>query len=143
MLARIALLAITVLALVVYIAGTPANVAWFNSLHTDCLDICMTAATVQSLHALGIPITIFAVYWTSVNLLFALTYFGVATLIFWHKPDDWMGLLASFSLVTLGAAFPSVPAALVDVYPGGTPRRNMFDVFGQCKVSKKRLWACK
>jgi len=116
-LARIALLAITVLALVVYIAGTPANVAWFNSLHTDCLDICMTAATVQSLHALGIPITIFAVYWTSVNLLFALTYFGVAALIFWHKPDDWMALLASFSLVTLGAAFPSVPAALADVHP--------------------------
>ncbi|HKF36175.1 MAG TPA: hypothetical protein VKB35_04685 [Ktedonobacteraceae bacterium] len=114
--ARVALLAISVLALVVYIAGTPANLAWFNSLHTDCLDACMTPATVQSLHALGIPITTFAVYWTSVNLLFALTYFVVAALISWRRSDDWMALLASFSLVTLGAAFPSVPAALVDVH---------------------------
>jgi hypothetical protein len=24
-----------------------------------------------------------------------------------------------------------------------TPRRNMLDVCGQCKVSKKRLWPCK
>ena len=115
--ARVALLAISVLALVVYIAGIPANLAWFNSLHTDCLDACMTPATVQSLHALGIPITTFAVYWTSVNLLFALTYFVVAALIFWRRSDDWMAWLASFSLVTLGAAFPSVPAALVDVHP--------------------------
>src|SRR5579864_4789402 len=87
-LARIALLAISVLALVVYIAGIPANLAWFNSFHTDCQDVCMTPATVQSLHALGIPITAFAVYWTSVNLLFALTYFVVAALIFWRKSDD-------------------------------------------------------
>jgi hypothetical protein len=54
--ARVALLAISVLALVVYIVGVPANLAW----------------------------------------------------------------LASFSLVTLGAAFPSIPAALADsTLPGG------------------------
>jgi hypothetical protein len=115
--ARIALLAISVLALVVYIAGTPANLAWFDSFHPDCLDVCMTPATVQSLHALSIPITTFAIYWTSVNLLFALTYFVVAALIFWRKSDDRVAWLASFSLVTLGAAFPSIPAALADVHP--------------------------
>ena len=37
--ARVALLAISVLALVVYIAGTPANLAWFDSFHPDCLDV--------------------------------------------------------------------------------------------------------
>src|SRR2546421_6566383 len=68
-LARVALLAISALALVVYIAGIPANLAWFNSFHTDCQDVCMTPATVQSLHALDLPITAFAVYWTSGNLL--------------------------------------------------------------------------
>src|SRR5205809_7920062 len=111
-LARIALLAITVLALVVYIAGTPANVAWLNSLHTDCLDICMTAATVQSLHALGIPITIFAVYWTSVNLLFALPSFGVAASFSCHKLVAWLGFLLSSPLLTLGLVFPALPLAL-------------------------------
>jgi signal transduction histidine kinase len=116
-LARVALLAISALALVVYIAGIPANLAWFHSFHSDCQDVCMTPATLQSLHTLGIPITAFAVYWTSVNLLFALSYFVVAALIFWRKSDDRMALLASFALVTLGAAFPSIPTALVDVHP--------------------------
>lgn len=116
--ARVSLLAIGILAVVVYIAGIPANLAWFNSFHTDCQDICMTPATAQTLHALGIPITTFAIYWTSVNLIFALTYFVVAALIFWRKSDDCMAWLASFSLVTLGAAFPSIPATLADVHPG-------------------------
>ena len=117
LLARTALLTISILALVVYIFGIPASVAWYHSLHTDCLDICMTSATVQSLHMQGISITALAIYMTSVNLLFALTYFVVAALIFWRKSNDWMALLASFSLVTLGASFPSIPAALLDVHP--------------------------
>jgi signal transduction histidine kinase len=97
LLARVALLAISILALVVYVVGTPANLAWFNSFHTDCLDVCMKRATLQSLHELGIPLTTFAIYLTSVNLLFALTYFMVAAFIFWRKSDDRMALLASFS----------------------------------------------
>ena len=115
--ARIALLAISTLALVVYIAGTPANLAWFNSFHPDCLDVCMTPATVQSLHTLGISITTYAVYWVAVNLLFALVYFAVAALIFWRKSDDWMAWLASFSLVAFGASFPSIPGVLAAVHP--------------------------
>jgi len=66
---------------------------------------------------LGISITAFAVYWTSVNLLFALTYFVVATLIFWRKSDDWMALFASFSLVAFGASFTAIPNALAVVHP--------------------------
>jgi hypothetical protein len=115
--ARIALLAISALALVVYIAGTPANLAWFDSFHPDCLDVCLTPANVQSLHALGISITTYAVYWVAVNLLFALVYFAVAALIFWRKSDDWMAWLASFSLVAFGASFPSIPGVLAAVHP--------------------------
>lgn len=115
--AWIVLLAISVLVLVVYIAGIPVNLAWFDSYHPGCLDVCMTPATLQSLHALDIPITTLAIYLIAVNLLFALTYFAVAAFIFWRKSDDWMALLAAFSLVTLGAAFPSIPAALVAVHP--------------------------
>jgi hypothetical protein len=112
------LLAISILAVVVYIVGIPANLDWFNSLHADCLDVCMTTARVQALHAQSISITAFAIYWTSVTLLFALTYFVGAALIFWRRSDDRMAWLATFALVTLGAAFPSMPAALADVHPG-------------------------
>ena len=116
--AWISLLALTVLNLIIYIVGIPAYFAWFNSFHTtNCLDGCFTPATVQALHAMGISITAYAAYWVMINLLFALTYFAVAALIFWHKPYDWMAWLAAFSLVALGGAFPSIPGALVAAHP--------------------------
>ena len=115
--ARVALLAISVLALVVYIAGTPVYFAQLFPSHHDCVEDCLTPANVQSLHALGISITTYAVYWAAVNLLFALVYFAVAALIFWRKSDDWMAWMASFSLVAFGASFPSIPGVLAAVHP--------------------------
>jgi hypothetical protein len=85
--ARVALLAISALALVVYIAGTPVYFAQLFPSHHDCVEDCLTPANIQSLHALGISITTYAIYWVAVNLLFALVYFAVAALIFWRKSD--------------------------------------------------------
>jgi hypothetical protein len=70
----------------------------------------------QSLHTLGLSITAYAVYWVTINLLFALVYFAVAALIFWRKSDDWMAFLAAFSLVALGGSFPDIPATLAAVH---------------------------
>ena len=53
----------------------------------------------------------------AINLLFALVYFAVAALIFWRKSDDWMALLAAFSLVAFGASFTSIPWTLATVHP--------------------------
>jgi hypothetical protein len=104
--------------LIIYAIGVPAYFAWFNSLHTtDCIDVCLTPATIQALHKLGISITAYAAYWIMINLLFALVYFAVAGLIFWHKPYDRMAWLAAFSLVALGGSFPSIPSALVAAHP--------------------------
>src|SRR6266702_2217444 len=52
--ARISLITLSAFILVLYVVGTPSYYfAWFNSLHTSvCLDICITPANVQSLHAL-------------------------------------------------------------------------------------------
>ncbi len=116
--AWISLLALTILNLIIYVEGIPAYFAWFNSFHTtSCLDGCFTPVTVHELHALGISITAYAIYWLMINLLFALTYFAVAAFIFLHKPYDWMAWLAAFSLVALGGAFPSIPGALVAAHP--------------------------
>ena len=115
--ARVALLAISALALVVYIAGTPVYFAQLFPSHHNCVEDCLTPANIQSLHALGISITTYAIYWVAVNLLFMLVYFAVAALIFWRKSDDWMAWLASFSLVAFGASFPSIPGVLAAVHP--------------------------
>jgi len=113
------LLGLTIMNVIIYTVGTPAYFAWFNSFHTtNCLDGCFTLTTVHELRALGISTPTYAVYWVIINYVFVLSYFAVAALIFWQKPYDWMAWLASFSLVALGGAFPSIPGALVAAHPG-------------------------
>lgn len=116
LLAWVSLLAISVLNLIIYITGTPVYFAQLDLSHHQCFQDCPTPANIQSLHALGLSITDYAVYWVTINLLFALVYFAVAALIFWRKPDDWMAFLASFSLLTLGTSFPDIPTALAAVH---------------------------
>jgi hypothetical protein len=116
--AWVSLLALTLLNLIIYVVGVPAYFAWFNSLHTtDCIDVCLNPATIQALHKLGISITAYAAYLIMINHLFALVYFVVAGLIFWHKPYGRMAWLAAFSLVALGGSFPSIPQALAAIHP--------------------------
>ena len=116
MVARILVLAISVLALIVYIVGTPVYFAQLVSAH-HCFQDCPTPTIVNSLHTMGIPLTTYAAYWAAINVLFALVYFVVAAFIFWRKSDDWMALLACLALVTFGASFPSIPSALAAVHP--------------------------
>lgn len=116
-LARAVLLTISTLYLIVYIVGIPIYFAQIFPSHHNCIEDCLSPADIQSLHALGISIMAYAVYWTAINLLFVLVYFAVAALIFWRKSDDWMALLASFSLIAFGASFPSIPFVLA-VQPG-------------------------
>jgi hypothetical protein len=116
-LARVSLLATSIVYLILYIVGTPVYFAQLNPSNHDCFQDCLTPANIQSLHALGLSATAYAVYWVTISLLFALTYFAVAALIFWRKTNDWMALLASFSLVALGCSFPDIPAVLAAVHP--------------------------
>ena len=115
--ARLSFVVVSIFTLVLYIIGTPVYFAYLDTLCTNCLDGRLTPDKLQALQVLNISITTYAVYWVSINLLFALVYFAVAALIFWRKPDDWMAWLASFSLVAFGASFPDIPAALAAVHP--------------------------
>ena len=115
--ARVVLLAISILYLILFIVDTPVYFAYLHILCTDCLDDRLTPDKFQALHALGISITTYAVYMVALNLLFALVYVSVAVLIFWRKSDDWMALLAAFSLVAFGASFTSIPWTLATVHP--------------------------
>jgi hypothetical protein len=117
LLAALMLLATGTLALVVVIAGVVSYGDWFNSFHSDCQDVCFTPALWRSMQALGISRTSMAAYWIVVDLTFFFTYFGVAALIYWRRPDDRLAWLGSFCLLTLGTAFGSLPAVLSDVHP--------------------------
>lgn len=116
-LARVPLIALFVMNVIIYIVGTPVYFAQLDPSNHTCLQNCLTPANLQSLHALGFSNIDYAVYWTAINVLFALTYFAVAALIFWRKSDDWMALLASFFLVALGGSFADIPGVLAAVHP--------------------------
>lgn len=109
----VSLFAISMLALLLYIVGTPIYFSRLAHVYTICRDECLTPAKVLALHTLGISIPTYAAYWVGINLLFALVYCTVAAFIFWHKSNDPVALFASFSLVALGTSFPSIPNALV------------------------------
>jgi hypothetical protein len=119
--AALALLATGCLALVVVIAGAFSYVTWFNSFHRDCQDVCFTPAFLRSMQEQGISRSGMATYWIIVNLVFFFTYFGVAALINWRRPNDRVAWLGSFFLVTFGCAFGSLPVVLSDVHPGWSP----------------------
>jgi hypothetical protein len=92
---RVSLLALSVLNVILYIVGIPVYFAQLYPSNHDCVQDCLTPANIQSLHALGLSVTAYAIYWVTISLVFALTYFAVAALIFWRKSDDGMALLAS------------------------------------------------
>src|SRR5438874_7545363 len=115
---RLSFVVISIFTLLLYVISTPVYFAYLHTLCTGCFDDRLSPDKLQALQALGISITTYAVYWVAINLLFALVYFAVAALIFWRKSDDWMALLASFSLVAFGASFPSIPAVLAAIHPG-------------------------
>ena len=126
----VSLFAISMLVLLPYVVGTPVYFAQFSTLCKDCLDEHLTPAKAQALHTLGISITAYAAYWTVVNLLFALVYCAIAAFLFWRKSDDRMALIASFSFVIMGVAFPSIPNALAAVRPAWWLPVALLDALG-------------
>src|SRR5437016_13607091 len=113
---RLSFVVVSIFTLLLYVIGTPVYFAYLHTLCTDCLDDRLTPDKLQALHTLGISISTYAVYMVALNLLFALVFFAVAALIFWRKSDDWMALLAAFSLVAFGASFTSIPWTLATVH---------------------------
>jgi hypothetical protein len=115
--AQLSLLALSALNLIIYLVGAPVYFAQLFPSNHACFQDCLTPANIGVLHALGIPITAYAAYWLTINLVFAVVYFAVAALIFWRKSADRMALLTCFFLVALGSSFPDIPAALAAVHP--------------------------
>ena len=112
--ARVAWIAIAILAMVVYAAAAPVA---FHVLATPCnLEPCMSPfqlgpdaeVTPQELasHKFG------AWYHTILEAVLRLLTLSVALFIFWHRSDDWMALLASIMLVATFAIFSPSPMML-------------------------------
>lgn len=66
---------------------------------------------------LSLSRSLYAAYWVTIHLVFALVYFSVGAVIAWRKRDDPLALFVSLFLVLLGGANAGTTGALVAHYP--------------------------
>lgn len=103
------------LSLVVFFASLPLYFSELQSIckGANCVQGQPTHATVQTLHALGLSISSYALGELAILICTAWVGFVVGGVIFWRKSDDWMALLVALFLVTFTAQNYSSPAALI------------------------------
>jgi hypothetical protein len=102
--ARIAWLALALLAVGVYVTGLVVQYDLAQQICTAPAEVCdqsaqLTPEGVQTLQQLGLSLRFNAVFATVRTLAWALVSWSVAALIFWRKSDDWMALLVALFLV--------------------------------------------
>ena len=116
--ARLAWIAIAILATIMHIASLPVA---FDLLRTPCYqepcDTPFQTATVTE-SALQEKADLKSAWQSSIweSTVWLLT-LGVALLIFWRRSDDWMAHLASIMLVTILAPLSPWPEMLADAQP--------------------------
>jgi hypothetical protein len=91
------------LAIVLLIAGSMARISFLQG------DPYGLAA---ALNQIGLTTDFFAVYFTAIEILFALLFMTIGALIYWKAADDWMAILVSTAFITLGVSSP-LPDALI------------------------------
>lgn len=119
LIARVGWVILAVCTLGLFLAAIPFH---FAHLHVICADIMCggsqsTAEVANLLSSLGLTIHAYAAYSLALQVVFALVYFTIATVIFWHKSNDLMALLVAVFLMTFVLAFTDVPRVLAKAYP--------------------------
>jgi signal transduction histidine kinase len=118
--ARALWIVIALVAVSLFIAAVPAE---FAQLRVPCPTAsCPTGqlppAGLRALEGLGLSLDSFAAYSVAMDVVFASVYGAVATLIFWRKSEDRMGLFVSLALLTFGTAtLPVTMATLAARHP--------------------------
>jgi hypothetical protein len=97
---------ITLLSLALFLAGIPGR---FEQL--------VTSVDRRSLFELGLSTNVYAGYIIALNFTVIMVHALIAAVIFWRRPDDWMALFVSYSLVTNGALIPLSLMNTVEVVP--------------------------
>jgi hypothetical protein len=121
LLAQTTWLIVVVVGLGLLIAGTrekfrqplPENCA-----AVECDTLEFTADDVALIHELGLPAELFTLLMPTLLFGWNLSFVAMALLIFWRRADDWMALLLSATLATLGSvAFGPANDTLLTTHP--------------------------
>jgi hypothetical protein len=107
-LARIAWVAVSVLAVGLFVGSLPSYFAYLHVPGTSSSSAPqLTPSDVATLRGLGLSLDLYAWLDISVYIVILLAYVLSGIVLFWRKSDDRMALLASLSLVLFPVAFSS------------------------------------
>jgi hypothetical protein len=123
LLARVAWMAVALLAVGVFVAGAGLRSLELQQVCTATASVCdrhylLTPQNVRELRSLGLSPDLWALYTGATSIVFASVWWAVGATIFARKSEDRMALLVSLFLVTFTIAFwPDVAGALARSYP--------------------------
>lgn len=126
--ARVGWLVISLLATGLFIASLPVHFRQLASLSDPATSDA--AAVRVGLHRLGLPPAIFAAIISTLDLLFAAVYVGVAAVLYRRKSANGFVLLVSLTLVTFGTTFPLSLDALAAGHPAVHAATTFLETFG-------------
>jgi hypothetical protein len=118
-LARTAWAIIAVLAVAFWVADILPGYAQYLSVCTQslCPNQLATPDMVRSLHSAGFSLEFYAIYLTTLQIVFVLIFCGIGAIIAWRKSRDWMALLVSLTLVIVGTTIATDHQQLAAAYP--------------------------
>jgi hypothetical protein len=134
---RVAWVVLAVIVLGLDAAGIPHAYEYYASVCTFGAETCfdeglLTPDGARELRELGLSRGFYAAHDVGLSTVVTLTFFALAALIFFRRPDDRMALFASFTLLLAGgAAIAETMQELVEVYPVFWFPVNLLEYAGQ------------
>jgi hypothetical protein len=90
-----------------------------------CLPLILQGAEAQALDGLGLPISAYAIYHITIEIIIGLACGLLAILMFWQRFDEPMGILVSFMLILFGLNFMvETDSAFYHLHPDFLPVQN-------------------
>ena len=108
LLTRVTWVIVAVLSVGLFIVSVPFNFAASQAICSTASCSYSNQLTLDQFHELqqlGLSLDFYALFTTVLSILFEIGYVAAGVLIFWRKSDERVALVASFYLVTFGAAF--------------------------------------
>ena len=96
--------------------------AWLCPIFDSVYTITLSKSTCHTrhgaaLHSARLSLQFYAIYITTLSVVFVLFFFVIGVIIAWRKSDDWMALLVSITLIILGTVNQTNYQQLASIYP--------------------------
>jgi hypothetical protein len=120
--ARVAWVAMGLLAVFLFVAAVPAQLEEFTSVCTREAQVCgenrlLVSDQMRELEEAGISAGFYAACNVALGVVFALACFVAGATIFLRRSDERMSLMVSLMLVVLGSSYLISPQVVLDAYP--------------------------